>query len=131
MATTNWDVAIDLDTQYPYTFASMQALILAIEDAATHQGQVTWYGKDMGLITERDYRHKLAVVLVALRQDGLVTSQANPDEYLAALLMFLRLWFQVFPNWPDVEAFVYRHLETDQPSALNTIIELLQISGDN
>ena len=126
MATTNWKVAIDLDKRFPYTYQSMQELILAIEAAHKHEGHVTWYGKDMEFVTRIEFKDKLKHVLMALASDALVTRQANAEEYYAALLNFLRLWFQVFPNWPEVVEYVCRHLESDPSASVISIDELLQ-----
>lgn len=125
MATTNWKVAIDIDKRYPHTYTSMQELILAIEAAHKHEGHVTWYGKDMEFVTRNEYKTKLKHVLAAIALDGLVTRMANAEEYYFALLNFLRLWFQVFPNWPEVVEYVCRHLEADQSASVALIDELI------
>lgn len=125
MATTNWKVAIDIDQRFPHTYQSMQELILAIEAAHKHEGHVTWYGKDMEYVTQNEYKTKLKHVLIAIAADGLVTSQANAEEYYFALLNFLRLWFQVFPNWPEVVEYVCRHLESDQTASIALIDALI------
>ena len=125
MATTNWKIAIDLDKRYPHTYLSMQDLILAIEAAHKHEGHVTWYGKDMEFVTQNEYKAKLKRVLMAMASDELVTRQANAEEYYLALLNFLRLWFQVFPNWPEVVEYVCRHLESDPTASVSLIDELI------
>ena len=125
MATTNWKVAIDIDKRFPHTYQSMQEFILAIEAAHKHEGHVTWYGKDMEFVTRHDYTAKLKSVLTAMAADGLVTSKANAEEHYFALLNFLHLWFQVFPNWPEVVEYVCRHLEADQAASIALIDELI------
>lgn len=129
MVTTNWKVAIDIDKRFPHTFMSMQELILAIEAAHKHEGHITWYGKDMEFVTQNEYKAKLKNVLAAIALDGLVTSMANAEEYYFALLNFLRLWFQVFPNWPEVVEYVCRHLEEDQSASVALIDELIHLGS--
>lgn len=129
MVTTNWKVAIDIDKRFPHTFMCMQELILAIEVAHKHEGHITWYGKDMEFVTLNEYKSKLKNVLAAIALDGLVTSMANAEEYYFALLNFLRLWFQVFPNWPEVVEYVCRHLEADQSASVALIDELIHLGS--
>ena len=126
MATTHWQMAVELEKRFPNAFVAMQELILAIESAAHHTGHVTWYGKDMDWITRQAFEDQLRFVLKALVADGVVASQANAAEYLHALLRFLRLWFRVFPNWPEVVAFVDQHLDETQAVSHTLISRLLE-----
>ena len=130
MATTNWPMAMELDQRFPNAFLAMQELILAMETAAQHAGHVTWYGKDMALITRLAFEDKLKGVLQALVADSVVVSQANPQEYRVALSSFLQLWFRVFPNWPEVVEFVEHHLEADQQASQRLIARLLGLAED-
>jgi hypothetical protein len=105
MARANWKSASELQSQIPHTYAAFQNLIMAMADAYNDHGKSTWFGKDKGLKSYLKFELKLKEALIAMTMDGLVNRFDSSEKFLDTLVLFLSIWFEIFPGWPDAGQF--------------------------
>ena len=105
MATTDWDAANNLQNTLPHTYAAMEKLVMAMEDAFKARGKTTFFGHDRGLIAHQKFETRLRDTLLALSMDGLVKRTASPEEYWGVVGAVINQWAVIFPNWPAAYTF--------------------------
>jgi hypothetical protein len=105
VATTNWTAADNLQQGLPHTFAAMQKLIMAMEDAYKSRGKTTFFGHDRGLKAYQKFEDCLRETLLALSMDGLVKRTSSAEEYWGAIGAVINQWAEIFPNWPAAYTF--------------------------
>jgi hypothetical protein len=105
MASANWAVASQLQARIPHTYTAMEHLIMAMADAHNNHGKTTFFGNDKGLKSYVKFEEKLKNTLLAMTMDGLVSRTATANEFRETLQEVVDAWFEIFPNWPDAQAF--------------------------
>lgn len=105
MASANWAMANQLQARLPHTYTAMEHLIMAMADAHNNHGKTTFFGNDKGLKSYVKFEEKLKNALLAMTMDGLVSRMATADDFRETLQEVVGAWFEIFPNWPDAQAF--------------------------
>ena len=127
MASANWAQAGQLQARLPHTYTAMEHLIMAMADAFNNRGKTTFFGNDKGLKSYLKFEDKLRNALLAMTLDGFVVRTDSSKKYLEALLLVLDAWQQIFPNWPDAEAFAYEKLRSNEIEAQKLISSLIGV----
>jgi hypothetical protein len=127
MATTNWTQASQLQSHIPHTYTAMEHLIMAMADAYNNRGKTSFFGNDKGLKSYIKFEEKLKGVLIALTMDGLVDRFETSEKFHSVLLQVISTWFEIFPNWPDAQAFAYEKLLASPDSARKLIASLANL----
>jgi hypothetical protein len=128
MASANWEQAGQLQARLPHTYTAMEHLIMAMADAFNNRGKTTFFGNDKGLKSYLKFEDKLKNALLAMTLDGFVVRTDSSKKYLEALLLVLDAWQQIFPNWPDAEAFAYEKFRANEIDAKKLISSLIGVS---
>ncbi len=125
MARANWALASELQAQIPHTYTAMEHLIMAMADAHNNKGKKTLFGNDKGLKSYLKFEEKLKNALLAMTLDGLLSRSDTAEEFLERLLNIIDVWQQIFPNWPDAEAYAYEKLQSNKSEAKKLITSLI------
>jgi hypothetical protein len=125
MARANWALASELQSQIPHTYTAMEHLIMAMADAHNSKGKKTLFGNDKGLKNYLKFEDKLRNALLAMTLDGLLSRSESSEKFLEKLLEVLIVWQQIFPNWPDAEAFAFEKLQSNKNEAKKLITSLI------
>lgn len=125
MARANWGLASQLQAEIPHTYTAMEHLIMAMADAHNSIGKKTLFGNDKGLKNYIKFEEKLKNALIAMTLDGLLSRSDSADEFLEKLLNIINVWQQIFPNWPDAEAYAYTKLQSNKTEAKKLITSLI------
>lgn len=120
MGSANWAQASQLQARMPHTYTAMEHLIMAMADAFNNRGKTTFFGNDKGLKSYLKFEEKLKNTLLAMTLDGFVARSDNSEKYLESILLVLDAWQQIFPNWPDAEAFAFEKLRSNKSEAKKT-----------
>jgi hypothetical protein len=105
MASANWAMSNQLQARLPHTYTAMEHLIMAMADAHNNHGKTTFFGNDKGLKSYVKFEEKLKNALLAMTMDGLVSRNATANDFRETLQEVVSAWFEIFPNWPDAQAF--------------------------
>jgi len=124
MASANWAMASELQTRIPHTYTAMEHLIMAMADAHNNQGKTSFFGHDKGLKSYLKFEEKLKGALLAMTMDGFISRSQSAEEFRNALQVVMTAWFDIFPNWPDAQAFAAQKIFSDK-SAGNQLIRAL------
>lgn len=127
MASANWTQASQLQERMPHTYTAMEHLIMAMADAYNNRGKKTFFGNDKGLKSYLKFEEKLKNALLAMALDGFVNRIDSAKKYLEAILLVLDAWQQIFPNWPDAEAFAHEKLRANELEAKKLISSLIGV----
>lgn len=100
---------------------------MAMADAYNNRGKKTLFGNDKGLKSYIKFEEKLKNALLAMTLDGFVSRSDSAKKYLEAILLVLEAWQQIFPNWPDAEAFAYEKLRANETEAKKLISSLIGV----
>lgn len=129
MAKANWGAANQLQSRLPHTYTAMEHLIMAMADAFNNRGKSSFFGHDKGLKSHLKFEEKLKNALLAMTMDGLVSRTDSAKKYLEGLILILDAWSEIFPNWPDAEAFAYEKLRSNEQEARKLISALIGVRG--
>jgi hypothetical protein len=129
MATANWALASQLQSQMPHTYTAMEHLIMAMADAHNNRGKTSFFGNDKGLKSYLKFEEKLKNALIALTMDGLVNRFESSEKFHEMLVTVFATWFQIFPNWTDAEYFAYEKILSDKQEAKKLIRSLIGLSS--
>lgn len=127
MASANWTLAGQLQARMPHTYTAMEHLIMAMADAYNNRGKTSFFGHDKGLKSHLKFEEKLKNALLTMTLDGLVSRTDTSKKYLDMLLLVLDAWHQIFPNWPDAEAFAREKFRTNENEAKKLITLLIGV----
>jgi hypothetical protein len=127
MASANWAVASQLQARIPHTYTAMEHLIMAMADAHNNHGKTTFFGNDKGLKSYVKFEEKLKNALLALTMDGLVSRTATANEFRETLQEVVDAWFEIFPNWPDAQAFSADKILTNSKAGNQLISTLIGV----
>lgn len=127
MASADWALASQLQARMPHTYTAMEHLIMAMADAYNNRGKKTLFGHDKGLKSYLKFEEKLKNALLAMTLDGFVNRSDSAKKYLEAILLVLDAWQQIFPNWPDAEAFAHEKLRSNETEAKKLISTLIGV----
>ncbi len=124
MASANWAAAGELQAKIPHTYAAFEHLIMSMADAHNNKGKSTFFGYDKGLKSYVKFEERLKNSLIAMTLDGLVSRFDSAEEFRSMLVSLIALWFEIFPNWNDAEAFA-REKFTKNPTEARKLIAML------
>jgi hypothetical protein len=127
MAKANWALASQLQAEVPHTYTAMEHLIMAMADAHNSKGKKTLFGNDKGLKNYLKFEEKLKNTLLAMTLDGLLSRSDTAEKFLEKLLEIILVWQEIFPNWPDAEAFAYEKLQSNTIEAKRLITLLIGV----
>jgi hypothetical protein len=127
MASANWAGATELQARMPHTYTAMEHLIMAMADAYNNRGKTNFFGQDKGLKSYVKFEEKLKNLLLAMVLDGFIARTDTSKKYLAGLLLLLDAWQQLFPNWPDADAFALEKLRANEHEARKLISLLIGV----
>lgn len=125
MASANWQAASALQVRIPHTYTAFEHLVMAMADAYNNRGKTSFFGHDKGLKSYLKFEEKLKNALIAMTLDGLVQRFDSSEKFLDALLLVVDAWFQIFPNWPDAQAFAHEKLIANPMDARRLISSLI------
>ena len=129
MASANWAAASALQARLPHTYTAFEHLIMAMADAYNSRGKTSFFGHDKGLKSYLKFEEKLKGALMAMTLDGLVQRFDTSEKFREALLLVVDAWFQIFPNWPDAQAFAHEKLIANPADARRLISSLIGLSN--
>jgi hypothetical protein len=129
MASANWAAASALQARIPHTYTAFEHLIMAMADAYNSRGKTSFFGHDKGLKSYLKFEEKLKGALMAMTLDGLVQRFDTSEKFREALLLVVDAWFQIFPNWPDAQAFAHEKLIANPADARRLISSLIGLSN--
>lgn len=127
MASANWAMADQLQARIPHTYTAMEHLIMAMADAYKNRGKTSFFGHDKGLKSYLKFEEKFKNALLAMTLDGLVSRTDTSKKYLEGFLVVLNTWHQIFPNWPDAEAFAFEKFRANEQEARKLISSLIGV----
>ena len=127
MPSADWAMASQLQARMPHTYTAMEHLIMAMADAYNNRGKTSFFGHDKGLKSYLKFEEKLKNALLAMTLDGFVNRTDSASQYLKAILLVLDAWQQIFPNWPDAEAFAYEKFRANEQEARKLISSLVGV----
>jgi len=129
MAKANWDSAANLQAKIPHTYTAFEHLIMSMADAYNSRGKTTFFGHDKGLKNYLKFEEKLKNALIAMTMDGLVNRFDSSEKFRETLISVLGVWFEIFPNWNDAEAFAHEKLMTNPSEACKLIKSLIGLQN--
>ena len=127
MPSTDWAMASQLQARMPHTYTAMEHLIMAMADAYNNRGKTSFFGHDKGVKSYLKFEEKLENALLAMTLDGFLARTDNSKRYLDGILLVLDAWQQIFPNWPDAEAFAHEKLRANEQEARKLISSLIGV----
>jgi len=96
-------------------------------DAFNNRGKTTFFGSDKGLKSLMKFEEKLKGTLLAMKMDGVVARTATANDFRDSLETLLAAWFEIFPNWPDAQAFAYEKISANKKQAAELIAALIGV----
>ncbi len=100
---------------------------MAMADAFNNRGKTSIFGYDKGLKSHLKFEEKLKNALLAMTLDGVVSRTDTSKKFLDALLLVIDTWQQIFPNWPDAEAYAYEKFRANEKEARKLISSLIGV----
>ena len=73
------------------------------------------------------FEEKLKGTLLAMKMDGVVARTATANDFRDSLETLLAAWFEIFPNWPDAQAFAYEKISANKKQAAELIAALIGV----
>jgi hypothetical protein len=105
MATSDYDMALQLNGEMPHTFNCLQELVMRMADYSKHKDAWTWWGKKKSLKAWIEFEAALKEIIVALYLDEIVGRDASANEIIIAIQGCIQKFSEVFPNWQDAYSF--------------------------
>jgi hypothetical protein len=127
MASANWAMASKFQARLPHTYTAMEHLVMAMADAHNNHGKTTFFGNDKGLKSYIKFEEKLKGALIAMTMDGIASRAQSANEFREILQDVVHAWFEIFPNWPDAQAFSADRIFTDAKAGNQLISSLIGV----
>jgi hypothetical protein len=127
MAVTNWQYAEEFQNEAPHTFNALQKLVMAMASYQKNRGKKTFFGKDKGLSSYKNFEEKLRDTLLTMVLDNIVSRTSSANDFREALIECINLFETTFPNWQDAYYFASEFLTDQHEVATKRIQQLITI----
>ena len=125
MASANWKEASRLQSIIPHTYTAMEHLIMAMADAYNNKGKTSFFGNDKGLKSYLKFEEKYKNALLAMTLDGILSRGDSAEKYRESIIAVISQWIEIFPNWPDANAYGYEKIMKNPKEARQLISNLI------
>lgn len=124
MATSDYDMAMQLNAEMPHTFNCLQTLIMRMADYRKAENAWTWWGKKKSMKAWMELEVALKETIVALFLDGIIDRDAPSNQVATAVHGCIHRFAEVFPNWQDAYSFAEVFFVHSPEKAVSLINEL-------
>lgn len=97
--------ALNYRIRAPATFKAMQNFVMALDHCARNMGRRSFLGRDKTPEALASLALQMGRTIVAMKQDGLLSWFAEPQEIHGELQRELIQFFEVCPTWRAAAAF--------------------------